>query len=66
MNFRGREAVASMTSEVKTESRFGLSGPNYHLGPVLDAEIGLIILFRPSNYKVIKFKKWFQILENAL
>ena len=42
MNFRGREAAASMTSEVKIEARFGLSGPSYLLASVLEAEIGLI------------------------
>ena len=36
MNFRGREAAASMTSEVKTEAIFGLGGPNYPQVPILE------------------------------
>ena len=40
LNFWGREAAASMTSEVKTEIKFELSAPNYL--PVLEAGIGLI------------------------
>ena len=62
LNFRGREAAASMTSEVKTEVRFGLSGPSYLLVPVFEAEIGLIIprsalqkaSVPPKKYKKIR------------
>ena len=41
-NFRGREATTSMASEVKTEAWFGLSGPDYLLGPVFEVAIGLV------------------------
>ena len=33
------EAAASMASKVKTEARFGLSGPNYLLGPDFEVVI---------------------------
>ena len=42
MNFRGCESAASATSKVKSEARFGLSGPSYLLASVFDAEIGPI------------------------
>ena len=42
MNFRGREAAASMTSEVRTEARFELSSPSYLLGPDFEAVVGPI------------------------
>ena len=45
LNFRGREAAAaaaSMTSEAKTEARFRLGSPDYLLGPVIEAVIGVI------------------------
>ena len=35
-----------MTSEIKTEARFGLSGPGYLLAPVFEAAIGH---FEPSS-----------------
>ena len=37
MNFGGREAAASMTSEAKTDARFELSGQDYPQGPILEA-----------------------------
>ena len=49
LKFQGRKAAALMTSKVKTEARFGLSSPDYLLGPVFGAEIGLIIPDRPSK-----------------
>ena len=39
--FEAVEAASSMASEVKTFARFGLSGPNYLLGPDFEAEIDL-------------------------
>ena len=51
MNFRGREATASMTSEVKTEVRLRLGRPSYLLCPgfeAVEAGIGLIIP-RPAS-----------------
>ena len=35
--------IVAMTSEVKTEARFGLSGSSYLLGAFFEAAIGLII-----------------------
>ena len=32
LNFRGCEAVALMTSEVKTRARFGFARPDYLMG----------------------------------
>ena len=40
LNFKGRKAAALATSEVKTEARFRLSGPDNLLDPVFEAEIG--------------------------
>ena len=48
-----------MTSEVKTEARFGLSGPSYLLDPVfeaVEAEIGLIIP-KPASKKLVSHPK---------
>ena len=39
LNFRGCEAAVSVTSEVKTDARFGLNGPSYLLGPDFEAVV---------------------------
>ena len=46
-----------MALEVKTKARFGLSGPGYLLGPVFEAEIGLIKPDRHSKKLVSLPKK---------
>ena len=45
-----------MTSEVKTEARFGLSVPDYLLGPVFEAAIGLVKIVLDPKSKCPK--KW--------
>ena len=48
MNFRGREAAASMTSEVKTNPRFDISGPDYPQISILEAA-GAIRIFEAAS-----------------
>ena len=52
LNFRGREATNSMTSEVKTEAIFGLIRPSHLLGSVFPASIGPIEAATGPNKRV--------------
>ena len=42
--------------EVRTEARFGLSGQSYLLGPVFEAEIGLI-MYQIGPTKLLQKRK---------
>ena len=76
LNFKGRKATASMTSEVKTEARFGLGSPNYPQIPILKAIDAIWILKaarpqprwprrsnpRPASDSASQFTYWAQLL----